>query len=74
MRRRTRGRAYRKGEQPLTIRLTEREVELMRQMHEEFPIGHPKHWGYRRLAQNFDVAKTTVRRVVNYVTWGRARG
>jgi len=53
-------------------RLSERDVELMRQMFEEYPIGHQKHLGYRRLARIFGVAKTTVRQAVNYKTWGRA--
>jgi hypothetical protein len=63
---------YRFGENHPLHRLTLRDVELMRQLHEEYPIGHPKHLGYRRLAKKFNVAKTTARQAVNYKTWGRA--
>jgi hypothetical protein len=28
-------------------------------MHEEYPRGHPRHVGYRRLAKTFGVSRTT---------------
>ncbi len=57
---------YRTGEAQIGVVLTDHEVELMREMHEEYPVGHPKHLGYRRLAKIFKVAKITVRRICNY--------
>ena len=42
-------------------RLTDHEVELMRVMHEEFPLGHPEHVGYRKLTAIFQVPRYTVR-------------
>jgi hypothetical protein len=60
---------YRFGSDHPQARLIERDVELMRQLHEEYPVGDPRHLGYRRLARIFGVAKTTVRQAVNYKTW-----
>lgn len=65
---------YRFGSNHQNAKLTEREVELMRQMHEEYEVGHPKHWGYRRLAKKFGVGRTTVRTICNYKGWSRAHG
>lgn len=56
----TRGEAHPKAQ------LSDHEIELMRQIHEEFPVGDPRHVGYRRLAKMFNVAKTTVRQFCNY--------
>ena len=47
-------------------RLTDHEVELMRTMHEEFPAGHPKHVGYRKLAAIFNTPRPTVQTYCNY--------
>lgn len=47
--------------------LSDHEIELMRRMHEEFPVGHPEHVGYRRLATKFDCTKTAVRKICNYL-------
>lgn len=58
--------SYPTGEAHDGVVLTDHEVELMRQMHEEHPVGHPGHYGYRRLAKIFGVAKITVRRICNY--------
>ncbi len=57
---------YLTGEAQPGVVLTDHEVELMREMHEEYPVGHPRHMGYRRLAKKFNVAKITVRRICNY--------
>lgn len=57
---------YTHGEAHPKAALSDHEVELMRQLHEEYPVGHAKHLGYRRLAKMFDVAKTTVRQICNY--------
>lgn len=47
-------------------RLTDHEVELMRTMHEEFPAGHSKHVGYRKLAAIFNTPRPTVQTYCNY--------
>lgn len=57
------------GEDQWCAVLTEHDVELMRTMHEEFPKGHPEHWGYRRLAEKFDCSKSTARRACLYITY-----
>lgn len=38
-------------------KLTDHEVEVMRQMHEEFPRGDPRHMGRCKLAEKFGVSK-----------------
>lgn len=43
--------------------LSDRDVELMRQLHEEYPNGHPKYLGYRKLAVIFAVSRDTVRAI-----------
>jgi len=57
---------YTHGEAHPKATLGDHEIELMRQLHEEYPVGHPKHLGYRRLAKMFGIAKTTVRHYCNY--------
>lgn len=47
--------------------LTNHEVELMRKLHEEYPTGHPLHWGYRRLSAKFGCTKTLARKICNYL-------
>ena len=44
--------------------LTDSEVARMRALHAEFPVGHPDHLGYRRLAKIFEVPRATVQRLV----------
>lgn len=60
------GHKHTRGEAHPKVTLSDHEIELMRQLHEEYPTGHPKHLGYRRLAKKFNVAKTTVRAICNY--------
>ena len=47
-------------------RLTDHEVELMRVMHEEFPLGHPAHVGYRKLTAIFGCSYTTTANICRY--------
>lgn len=47
--------------------LTDHEVELMRAIHEEYPVGHPQHVGYTRLARMFEVSRTQAMRVCRYI-------
>ena len=61
---------YSAGEDRHGARLTNNEIKLMRQMHEEFPAGHAKHLGYKRLAQIFECHTTTAQNICTY----RARG
>lgn len=42
---------------------------LIRELHEEHPLGHPKHWGYRRLAVKFDRPVSVIRDICKYLTW-----
>lgn len=46
--------------------LTDNEVELMRQMHEEYPRGHPQHLGHRKLAKIFGVSRTSASNYCHY--------
>lgn len=46
--------------------ISDHDVELMRAMHEEFPVGHPEHMGYRKLMVKFGLSKTQVRRICSY--------
>lgn len=46
--------------------LTDHEVELMREMHEEYPRGHPGHVGHRKLAKIFGVSRTTASNICHY--------
>lgn len=48
------------GEKHHHAKLTNAEVELMRSMYEEGGIG------YDRLAQKFDVAKSTVQHIITF--------
>lgn len=46
--------------------LSDHEVGLMRTMHEEYPLGHAKHLGHRRLAKMFGVSRTTASNICHY--------
>ena len=48
------------GEKHHHAKITNAEVELMRSMYEEGG------WGYARLAQKFDVAKSTVQHIITF--------
>jgi hypothetical protein len=54
------------GEDHANAKLTDAQVEAMRERYEAFPVGHPEHVGYRQLAAEFGVAKRTARDIVNY--------
>jgi Mor family transcriptional regulator len=56
-------RGYRIGEDHPCAVLTDRDIELLFQLHEEG-------WGYRRLAAKFDCSKSLVRRILK----GEVRG
>lgn len=49
-----------KGEQHHMAELTDRDVELMRQLHEI------EGWGSRKLAAKFDCGRSTVRHILAY--------
>lgn len=44
------------------IPLTDREVELVRQLHEV------EGWGYKRIAKKFDKPKSTIQYICRYIT------
>lgn len=54
------------GETAPGAKLTDHEVELMREMHEEHPRGHPEHVGHRKLAKMFGVSRTTASNICHY--------
>ena len=60
------GHHHTRGEAHPRAALSDHEIELMRQLYEEYPVGDSRHLGYRRLAKKFGVAKTTVRQFCNY--------
>lgn len=39
----------------------------MRTLYEEYPVGHPDHIGYRKLAVKFECTKTLARKICNYL-------
>lgn len=47
--------------------LSDRDVELMRQLYEAYPRGHPQHWSYGQLAVKFECPKKTVHNIVTYL-------
>lgn len=55
-------RRYRIGESHHRARLTDEQVDLMRELHEQ----EIDPWGYRRLAKRFDVSKSTARDICQY--------
>lgn len=52
-----------RGERHHKAVLTDSDVQRLRELHNEFPPGHPNHLGYRRLAKIFEVPRETVRRL-----------
>lgn len=46
--------------------LTDRDVDLMRQLHEEYPPGHPQHVGYRQLGRMFEISRYTARNICKH--------
>ena len=51
--------------------LSDHEVELMRTLYEEYPRGHTKHLGYRRLAEKFGVSRSTAEKICRYIKRAR---
>jgi len=54
------------GEDHPKANLSDHEVELMRKLYELYPIDHPDHFGYRRLAAKFGCTKTAARKICKY--------
>lgn len=54
------------GEDHFNARLTNAQVDEIRDRYEAYPLGHKLHEGYRLLAQAFGVSKRTIRNIVNY--------
>lgn len=59
----------RTGENHPRARFTEDEVCVIRELHEEQPVGHPGHWSYLRLAAKFECSKSVIRDICRYRTW-----
>jgi len=47
--------------------MSDHDVELMREMHEEYPRAHKGHLGYRRLADIFGCHRNTARKICLYL-------
>lgn len=58
--------AKQSGENHPQAQCTDHDVELCRRMHEEHPVGDPRHLGYTRLARIFGVDRATIRDWVKY--------
>jgi hypothetical protein len=54
------------GQDHHRARFTDHEIELMRQMYEEHPVGHKLHVGFRKLAVIWGCSKALIVRVVTY--------
>lgn len=54
------------GEDHQKARLSDAEVEAMRDRFEAYDVEDPRHEGYRALARAFGVSKGTVRAIVTY--------
>lgn len=46
--------------------LTDAQVEEIRDRFEAYPLGDPRHEGYRLLARAYEVSKRTIRDIVDY--------
>lgn len=54
------------GQDHHRARFTDHEIDLMRQMYEEYPVGHKKHVGFRKLAAVWECSKAQIVRVCTY--------
>ncbi|CAB4198792.1 hypothetical protein UFOVP1324_19 [uncultured Caudovirales phage] len=55
------------GEHHARAKLSDAQVEAIRDIYEKHPVGHPLHIGYKNLMKMFPgVAKRTLRDIVNY--------
>jgi hypothetical protein len=54
------------GEGHRNARLTDAQVEEIRDRFEAHPVGHAAHEGYRVLSRAFGVSKRTIRDIVDY--------
>lgn len=54
------------GEEHHKAKLSNNDIELMRRMYEEYPVGHPKHLGFSKLAKIFECSRTHVVEICTY--------
>jgi hypothetical protein len=54
------------GQDHARAKLSNAQVEAIRDEHEAYPHGDPRHVGYRRLAEKWRVSKRTIRDICNY--------
>lgn len=54
------------GHHHARAKLSNAQVEAIRDEHEAYPLGDPRHVGYRRLAEKWRVSKRTIRDICNY--------
>lgn len=55
------------GEDHPRAKLTDAQVEAMRDDFEAYPVGDPRHLGYRALAKKYGCSKRTARDICNFV-------
>jgi len=55
------------GEDAPGAKLSDHEVDLIRELHEEYPPGHPAHLGYRKLAVRFGVSRNAISNYCRYL-------
>lgn len=54
------------GQDHARAKLSNAQVEAIRDEHEAYPLGDPRHVGYRRLAEKWRVSKRTIRDICTY--------
>lgn len=58
------------GENHPNAVLTQADVDAMREMHEEYPLGHPDHLGSRKLQKIFNIkSRDHLVRILRYEIW-----
>lgn len=55
------------GQDHQRAQFTDHEIELMRRMYEEHPVGHRLHVGFRKLARIWGCSKTHVVEICTYL-------
>jgi hypothetical protein len=56
------------GEDHAGAKLTNAQVDAIRDEFEAYPLGHPKHVGYRLLAKKWGMGKSTIRDICTYTS------
>lgn len=54
------------GEDHPRANFSNHEIDTIREMYEEYPVGDPRHIGYRALAKIWECSRETIRDICNY--------